>query len=446
MGRRLGSVAHLVLWIFVASAPFGGYLVLPHLHGHSPYSLLAKLLVVPLPLAALYFWWKFRPPGTWAVAWFTAWLAWVVVSFLTHSARTYDVEYYVWSQINGWLVLLAFWLLARHPLWIRRFWQVALPLYWVATLVVGVWTTHTGHHLGANAVPGQPIPTGFFYNPNDLGAALALTLPLMWFWYEVVPGSAGVLGSVLLTAAGLWLLVKTGSRGGELALILDLLALPWVLSGKARTWAAAALAVGVVGLAGLIVWARHLGPAAHLPRDLSKLARIPDLFTVTIPSHLAPGQAPGSVGIRWHLYLSGAAALARHPWGLGPRGAEAWYRYWVHHAGMFNTYGITNAHNLWLEVAMDFGWLGLGLFVAGFLTLIVGAWRAARHPDPLKRALGRAMFPGLIGFVLGSLSPSSVMIGFEVMWVAFGLALAAVRLPEVQEPRGRRFQQVDEAS
>jgi teichuronic acid biosynthesis protein TuaE len=442
-GQLIQTVAHLALWVLAASALYGGYLVLPGLHGHSLYSILAKILIVPLPLAALYFWWKLRPPAAWALLVFTVWLLWVLISFVSHHHRTYYIEYYVWSQINGWGILLALWLLGRHPAWIRSFWQIGLPLYWLATILVAFWEIHTGHHLGTSAVPGKHIPTAFFFNPNDLGAALALLLPFMWFWYEVVPGEWGKLGSVLWTVVSLWLLVKTGSRGGELALILDLVALPVVLPKKARGWAIAALAAGLALLAGLIAWARSLGPLYKLPRDLSKLARIPDLFTTYIPQHLGPHVAPGSVGIRWHLYESGMIALSRHPLGLGPHGAELWYRYWVHHQGLINTYGITNAHNLWLEVAMDFGWPGIILFVTAFVTLLVYAYRNAHSSDGLKRALGRAGFPALIGFVLGSLSPSSVMIGFEVMWVVFGLLLAAERLPEVQQPYRRVFQEAD---
>jgi teichuronic acid biosynthesis protein TuaE len=439
--KSLATVAHAVLFLFVTAALFGGYLVLPGLGGHSVFSVLAKVLAVPIPLAALYFWWRYRPPGALTVLALTLWLAWVVVSYEIHPFHSYSVLYYTWSQINGWLLVLALWLLARHPGWTRAIVQVSLPVYWLATFAVAAWEIKTGHHLGASAVPGQASPTGLFFDPNNLGAALALLLPFMWFWYEFVPGTAGRLGSVLFTVAGLVVLVETGSRGGELALILDLFALPFVLPPRVRAWAGGALVVGVGALVALVAWARSLGPAAHLPRALSKLARIPDLFTVTLPKHLPPSQAPGSVGIRWALYRSGIQALKDHPFGLGPRGAERWYHYWVVHPGPYNTYGIIDAHNLWLELAIDFGWLGLGLFGLAYLGLLVACYRAARSADPLKRALGRAGFPALVGFVLGSLSPSSVLIGFEVMWVVFGLAVAAARLPEVEKPRRRMFQE-----
>lgn len=428
--RLIRTTAHVVLWGFVASALYEGYLTLPGMAGHSIYSILARVLLIPLPVAAAILWWRLRPPGTVLVALWTAWLIWVAISFATHPQRTYPVEYYVWSQIGGWLIVLALWLLARYPDWIQAFWQWALPAYWLATIVVALWEIHTGHHLGASSVHGLPIPTAFYFNPNDLGAALALALPFMWFWPTVRPSLAGKVGAALITGASIVLLIKTGSRGGEIALLVDLLALPAVLKGPLRRWALAMLGLGIGSLAVLVVWARSLGPAAQLPLYLSKLARLPDLFTTHIPTHLPPNVPPGSVAIRWALYRSGIWALSTHPWGLGPRGAERWFSYWIHHGSPYNTYGIIDAHNVWLEVAMNFGWPGIILFVAAFTLTMVYAYRAAKSALPLKRGLGQASFCALGGFIIGGLSPSSVMFGFDIMWVTLGLGLAAWRLPE----------------
>lgn len=439
MGKRVSQAAHVVLWLFLVSALFEGYVLIPGLHGESPVSLLEKVLVVPLPLAALYFWWKLKPAGQWAVGLLTLWLAWVLISYLVHQPHDYTTFYYTETQVGGWLLLLAGWLLGRHPGYIRRLWQIGLPIAWVATILVGVYEIHTGHFIGPSSHPAAGVPTVFYFNPNDLGAALALLLPFVWFWPSAFRRADlrqwSQVGAAVLTLALFYLLVKTGSRGGEVAVGLDLLALPFVLTGRARTLAAAGLAALIVVMGGLVEWARHQGPVSHLPLALSKLARLPDLFTTHIPSNLPPGVAPGSVAIRWALYRSGFWAMKLHPFGLGPRGAERWYVYWIHHGSPYNTYGIADAHNLWLELGMNYGWIGLVLFVAAYILIARHTRRAALDgKSALRRGLGAATFAALIGFIVGSLSPSSVMIGFLVMWVVLGLGLAAWRLPEDQEP------------
>lgn len=439
-GRRISALAHVVLWIFLMSALFEGYLLIPGLHGQSLVSVLEKVVAIPLPLAALYFWWRLRPAGQWAVGLYTAWLVWVLISYVIHQPHDYLTQYYTETQVGGWLLLLAAWLLARHPLYIRRFWQIALPVVWIATLAIGLWEIHTGHHIGPSSAHGRPIPTVFYFNPNDLGAALALLLPFVWFWPAAFrrpdlkrwarPAAA------VFTLLLFYLLIKTGSRGGEVAVVLDLIAVPFVLQGRARAWAGGGLALLVALMVGLSLWARAQGPARHLPLALSKLARLPDLFTTHIPSHLGPGVAPGSVAIRWALYRSGFWALTLHPFGLGPRGAERWYLYWIHHPSPYNTFGIADAHNLWLELAVNYGWLGFALFVAAYVLIAARSRRAALHgAGSLERGLGQAVFAALIGFIVGALSPSSVMIGFLVMWVVLGLGLAAWRL-SAEAPAG----------
>ena len=439
MGRELKgivpAIAHAVLWVLVASSLYEGYLVLPGLHGHSLFSLLAKVLVVPLLIASAYFWYRYRPPGAFALFAFTLFVGLVGVSFLLHHQRSYPVEYYVFQQVSAWTILAAMWLLARHQGWIRSLWQVGFPLYWAVTIIVALMEIHTGHHLGATSVRGEHIPTAFYYDPNNLGVAVALVLPFVWFWpmafqRRQLPGIVAALFTVLL----LYVMVKTGSRGGELALVVNLVVLPFVLSGQARAWAFLALGVGVVVLVGLIAYARSLGPAVQHQLALSKLARIPDLFRFNPPRNLPPGVAPGSNVIRWNIYRTEWWALRLHPLGLGPRGVQRFIGYWIHHGSPYNTYGVSAPHSLWLEVAVNFGWIGLVLFAAFYFAVLAYAWRAVKSPDALRSGLGRAAFCGLTGFILGSFSPSSVMIGFDVMYVALGFGLAAGRLAEVQKP------------
>ena len=447
MERRLRgtvpAIAHVLLWILVASSLYEGYLVLPGLHGHSLFSILVKVLVVPMAAACIYFWYRYRPPGVLALLAFTVFVGIVGVSYFLHKNHSYPVEYYTFQQVSAWAILAATWLLARHRSFIQTLWQVGFPLYWVATIVVAFFEIHTGHHLGASSVHGKHVPTAFYYDPNNLGVAVALILPFVWFWpMAFQKRTLAAIGAAILTLLLLYVMVKSGSRGGELALLVDLAALPFVLSGRARHWAVGALIAGLVVLGALVAYARSLGPAAAHRLALSKLSRIPDLFRGIPPRVLPHGVAPSSSFIRWNIYRTDWWAIRLHPLGLGPRGIVYFMQYWLHHGSPYNTYGVVAPHSLWLEVTANFGWPGLFFFVVFYFAVVVYAWRAARSQDPLRSGLGRAAFCGLVGFVLGSFSPSSVMIGFDVMYVALAFGLAAWRLPEVEQPKLRGGQKV----
>jgi O-antigen ligase len=180
-------------------------------------------------------------------------------------------------------------------------------------------------------------------------------------------------------------------------------------------------------------------PTTHLPFALVKLKHMVDLLHFK-PHAVTATHGPGSVMIRLALLHSGLRALSHHPFGLGPRGAERYYTYWLHHPSPYNTYGVVDAHNMWLENAIDFGWIGLLLYTVFYAWLLQGLYKIGQHHDPYVRYVAIAGFSALSGFVLGSLSPSSVMIGFNVMWVVFGMAVSAISLAQISQKRGGRYQ------
>jgi teichuronic acid biosynthesis protein TuaE len=108
--------------------------------------------------------------------------------------------------------------------------------------------------------------------------------------------------------------------------------------------------------------------------------------------------------------------------GVGAGNAETQIR------SLANFTGVENLHNWWLEVVVNLGVAGLALYCALYLTLLRGQFRAARRSgDPLIRWLGLSGGLALVGFVVGSLGPSSV-IAFAPMWITFGLGMLTIVL------------------
>lgn len=415
--------------LYIISAPFEGYIVVPGFAGHSVVSLLQRILVVPLPLYAAYRIFKGDGLNTrWLLAVLTGWLIWVLATFAAFSPHTYYYIYYTWEQIAGFLLVLGLWSLASRPGWAKWTALATLMLYYLATLAVSEWEIRTAHHLGHSSEGGahpQHIPTAFFYGPNHLGAALALLLPFIFLMAYLARSRAAFLATGLLTLAGIYILYKTGSRGGELALFLEAAALPLVLPRPYKRYALIAIGLAAALFLGLLFYVQSLPQTAALPFALTKLRHIADLFQYR-PHKVTPTHGPGSLTIRLALLQSGIHALLQHPWGLGPRGAERYYLYYVHHKTPYNTYGVIDAHNMWLEIAIDFGWLGIGLFVLFYAGLLTGLYRLRAAADPFQRYLAWSGFSALTGFIIGSVSPSSVMIGFNVMWIVYGLAVMAL--------------------
>ena len=88
-------------------------------------------------------------------------------------------------------------------------------------------------------------------------------------------------------------------------------------------------------------------------------------------------------------------------------------------------------------VLVDTGIVGLFLYAWLYVYMFVGNIRVARRThDPWLRYLGLAGALALLGFLAGSLGPSSA-IHFAPMWITFGLCLTTIVLARRAGPDGR---------
>ena len=97
---------------------------------------------------------------------------------------------------------------------------------------------------------------------------------------------------------------------------------------------------------------------------------------------------------------------------------------------------VYNLHNWWLEVLVNGGALVFVGYLAFYAALLWSLFRVARDTqDGLMALTAASLFAALVGYVLGSLSPSSA-IHFTPMWIHFGLSLAVINLHRAHEAHG----------
>lgn len=427
----------LAIAVYAVSALYEGYLTVPGFGGHSLSGLLQRIMLL-LPLVVFIRAVRGDRGALMPLVLLGGWLAVAVLTYLYESPHSYYALYYVWSQVGGVLLVAAFWYLAPHGSWMRWTITIAVGLYVAATLAVAGWEMATAHHLAASRSAGahpSRIPTAFYFDPNNLAVALVLLFPFVLYLGVLWKRRLAVL-TVPLLAGMVYVLIKTGSRGGELALILEGAAIPWVLPRALRR-VAWRIWLGIAALlVALVVVLQFVPPGVHLPFALTKIQHMAHLLHHPTGAVTAQ-QGPGSTRIRLALLQSGWAALSHHPWGLGPRGAEHYYAYWVHHPSPYNTYGVIDPHNMWLENAMDFGWPGLVLYALFYFGLLGKLFALRNHRDAEVRYVAWAGFPAMVGFLVGSLSPSSVMIGFAVMWLVYGIGVGGWHRATAAAPRFR---------
>lgn len=264
-----------------------------------------------------------------------------------------------------------------------------------------------------------------FGNQNNFATFLSLSLP----YFAVLPI---VFRDVRLRALGLAgagvcliLVLLTGSKSGLASaglVVLGLLLLVGTDRGsRGRLLVAGAIAALAVALVVPIVLGG--GPISLDERTATKLD-----FGVLIEQFESD---TGSGAVRGTLLGDGLAIVAdTDGLGVGAGNAEVRVR------SLAEFPGVANLHNWWLEVLVNGGVVGFALYLAFFLTLLRRQTQASRRVrDPLTRYMTLAGALALVGWILGSVGPSTA-IHYAPMWVVFGLGMGALVRARAEDRRG----------
>ena len=349
---------------------------------------------------------------------FAAWFAWLGVSMLWAQTPSAGVRYL--AILMAELIVVACVAAAGDSRRRLRALTLTLAIGYALAVLVGTAEAVLGRHLKSSVAAhgGKAhISTGFFYNPNDFATFIAICWPFLLlalvfgrrWWLRL--GTLGFMG------LGLYSLLHTGSRSSLLAIGLTtfvagvyVIAVRWVRHGGL------VLVAMIAALAVVAALALNTSSNAVLQRFQVKS------LTQTGRSTQAAATTT-SAGTRLALTRAGFEAVSATGYlGVGPGNAE---KEVGKQPGAPAT--ITSLHDWWLEVFVNGGLPAIVLYLLLYLGLLRASFRAAtRSRDRFTQLLAAATGISLIGYVLGSVGPSTV-VSFAPMWILFGLALAVAR-------------------
>lgn len=194
--------------------------------------------------------------------------------------------------------------------------------------------------------------TSFFDNPNILAVYLLLYFPLS-LWASFLPQNKGRLRVFYATTAALSALciLFTWSRGAWLGLFLECLLFLIFYSRKSRR--------SILLLPPLVLLSLPLLPESFRGRLFS----IGDL-------------GESSIRYRLQTWVGSLRMLGAHPVGIGV-GERAWRAIYPHFA-VSGTKTVMHAHNVFLQIAVELGVMGLFLFV---LLLCIALWQGIKQKN-----------------------------------------------------------------
>lgn len=355
------------------------------------------------------------------------WVGWALVSISWAGSTTDAIRWTTFLIISSG-VMLAIPIMAssrRYLSWVLG----ALAAAFVLSILGALAEVFAGVHFPASALTpreGAFAATSFFGNQNNFATYLSLTLPYLVLLPVVardarvrILGAAGAIVAIVF-------ILFSGSKTNLVAVGIILIGMLVVLATDRSMRRAFVASVVVVGAALALIIPSLFG-AGIVPIPEQAVAK---LSFSTLQAQVSSGQGSGAV--RSTLLTKGIdIAAGTGGVGVGAGNAENTVR-------SENGYeGVANLHNWTLEVLVDTGVVGLVLYAALYIFMLVGCFRAARGSgDPLMRYMGLAGLLALLGFITGSVACSTV-IAFAPMWITFGLCLATIVLARRAGPDGR---------
>lgn len=311
-------------------------------------------------------------------------------------------------------------------------------LYWIwfgafcILIFIGFWEHLTGQHLPVSGYYEEKIlsladyvkmqvlhrPTGVFNNPNDYATFLALSIPFGLGVLRYARRRLARLIGLGTAFAAFYLIVVTGSRANMLAVLLELAFLMLLLTNLRQKVKVAVATMVCLAMALLLL----PGPVQEFASEVSG-----ELSTIATQAQLGIE----SVAIRTNLALNGLVFLySTAGFGVGAGNAE----YWMANFARYDTAGILNQRNWWLEIMINYGIFVFVGYVAVYIGIIRGLWRFWRKTaDRRERVIAESLFLALIGFSVASISSSSIM-AFNPQWMLFASAIAFLN----HKRRGKR--------
>jgi O-antigen ligase len=320
--------------------------------------------------------------------------------------------------------------------WLRRGWVIA----YVATGCVAIWELSTGHHLSTGfivehglAISTRSTVVSTFFNPNDYATFIALAFPfLVWSAWRAARLSRFVY--VVLCVSALLAVVFEGSIVIILAMGVELTVVAFALVRERRVRRRkASFRVAVVLLLAMAAGANILSSAPRTAIGLNQDIR---------ESSTQNYGSVASGGVRVNLLRDGLF-FTWQGFGVG-YGPGQFENLMLADKPPYSTSDgrirIINAHNVFVEVLVDLGILGL----AALVFFLWRVWRATRV-QTLPTLVARMSLTGFLFAQAASSSfvRNSVFGMFLGSMLVLGVAseLRATR-PRVEPPRENEYVRV----
>jgi teichuronic acid biosynthesis protein TuaE len=271
---------------------------------------------------------------------------------------------------------------------------------------IGLWEVTTGNHLlTSNLLNRQNkvfIPTSVFHNQNDYATFLTLSICfLLPLTKNIKKVFHRICGGILLVSS-LYLLAFTTSRSNIIATVMVFIS--WYFSFL-KEYTLRGKFFLLILLIPLMITFFSFFIQTSIIQSLT--------FQIT--------ERIGSGGVRINLIQNSFSFLANSlGLGVGAGNAE-WY---MQNKAIFDTKGIVNVHNWWVELLTNYGIIIFFLYCCLYMYVTKKSFKISKKTrSPWNKIFAESVFLGCVGFFLASCSSSSI-IAFKPQWFFWGFSFS----------------------
>lgn len=320
------------------------------------------------------------------------------ITFLLMSFLLIYFSIYYFSEKNDFIKLYNIWLVVLCIL-----------------ILIGFWERMTGSHLSVSKLFSETRPwvrhnpTGTFHNPNDYATYIALSIPFVLAAFRYIRKKYIRIFCIVCFFASFYLIVSTGSRANIIAVLFEILFIFVFLMNINKK---IKFLISFLTLIIIFSVMFPLGNVYQLYNDT-----VTELNSLVNQLKLMEG----SMGVRVNLIKNGLHFLySTVGFGVGAGNAE----YYMEHYSRYNTGGILNPHNWWLEILVNYGVIMFFGYISFYIGIIMNLWKICRKNIlKFEKMICEALLVSLVGFFFASISSSSIM-AFKPQWLLFAFALS----------------------
>lgn len=294
--------------------------------------------------------------------------------------------------------------------YLRKYYKVWLVMLGLS-IVIGLWNYKTGSHLSSSGLINAPeykryAPTSFYYNKNDFATYLAISVPFVLTYIRYHATMLKKIVAFIFLLVCLFTLLVTDSRANIIGLLLGLNYWFFFIL-KNRDKLKIALCVFLIVVVLLPFYANHF--QENLQNTFQGL------------QYLVSETKDSSTITRINLIKNSLTYLV-NSYGLGVGAGNVEY-YMANHV-LFDTRNVTNVHNWWFEILVNYGIIIFFGYIVFFICICLNLYQAYfKIKTKEEKMICESLIVALVIFVVGCVSPSSIMT-FMPQWLLIAFALA----------------------